>query len=223
MQDFDDYDGYWEMRGDVGPLYRYRYIAGRLPASGRLLDLGCGNGAFLAHARELRPALELMGVDGSETAVNQVRSRGISAEVADLSNPDLSIFGKFDCVVVMEVIEHLPRPELLMAEIWKMQPSILFVTIPNLGYYVHRLRLGLAGKMPITMIIHHIREHLRFWTISDFKYWSRQLGFEVVACRGQKASWLHRRFPSLFAPQVIYQLRPLPAAERAAPAALPEP
>lgn len=214
MQDFDDYDGYWAMRGTVGPLFRHRYIASQLPPRGRLLDLGCGNGAFLEHIRKVRPGLELVGVDGSQAAVNLVRSNGIVAEVVDLSTPQISSLGKFDYVVVMEVIEHLPYPELLMADILKMRPSICFVTIPNLGYFINRLRLGLAGKAPLTIIQFHIREHLRCWTISDFKYWSRQLGFEVVSYCGQKQSLLQNHFPSLFASQVIYRLRPIFNPER---------
>ncbi|MCP4107102.1 MAG: hypothetical protein GY749_16440 [Desulfobacteraceae bacterium] len=79
----------------------------------------------------------------------------------------------------MELIEHLPNPEVLMENIKCVNAKRYYVTIPNLGFIENRLRLSLGGKMPITRIIFHIKKHLRFWTVRDFKYWSEHLGYKV--------------------------------------------
>ncbi|GAG09385.1 unnamed protein product [marine sediment metagenome] len=30
------------------------------------------------------------------------------------------------------------------------------------------------------------REHVTFWTVKDCYYWAKKVGFEVVACKGQR-------------------------------------
>jgi hypothetical protein len=55
----------------------------------------------------------------------------------------------------------------------------------------------------------HVKEHIRHWTVTDFKVWAERYGLEVVRVQGQygsrKLPW--RRFPGLFSRQLIYTLR----------------
>lgn len=112
-----------------------------------------------------------------------------------------------DYVVIMELIEHMVDPESLMREIKNSSKASIYITIPNMGFIINRLRLFLGGKMPITVIIFHMREHVRFWTYSDFKYWANSLGFKVVKHYGQNGvPFVWRLWPSLFARQLIFRL-----------------
>lgn len=208
LADFRDYDDYWEKRGKQEPKYRFVWVAGRLPDHGTVLDVGCGDGAFLEHVRERKPGLSLLGVDGSEAAISKLRAKGLDGEVVkDLNTPDLSRFHDVDVIVAMELIEHLPEPELLMAEFLKTRADVFHITIPNMGFIVSRLRLALGGRMPLTAIVYHIKEHLRFWTVRDFHQWADHCGFEVVEFAGQNGfAGLWRVWPSLFARQMIYVL-----------------
>jgi len=219
MEDFRDYDDYWEKRDSQKPKFRFEWIADRLPQEGSLLDIGCGDGAFLDHARGKRPKLEMIGIDGSEAAVRKLRQRGLRGEViSDLNRPDLSAHRETDVVTAMEIIEHLSEPEALMTELLKTRASKVYITIPNLGFIINRLRLMLGGKMPVTAIVYHIKEHLRHWTVRDFRHWARQCGFEVVQHTGQNGfALLWRIFPSLFARQMIYVLVPRTTASPSAP------
>ena len=85
----------------------------------------------------------------------------------------------------MEVLEHILKVEELMMEIKKLNPKICIVTIPKLGYICNRLRLLLGGKVPITNVCFYIREHVRYWTVRGFKFWSNKLGFRVKEIKGQ--------------------------------------
>jgi len=193
LQEFSDYHDYWEKRGRQEPKHRFVWVAERLPDAGTVLDVGCGDGAFLEYVRSQRPGLRLIGIDGSEAAIGKLHAKGLDGEV--------------DVVVAMELIEHLPEPELLMREFLKTNASVFYITIPNLGFIVNRLRLALGGKMPVTAIVYHIKEHLRFWTVRDFHYWAEHCGFRVVAYAGQNGfAGLWRIWPSLFARQMIYVL-----------------
>jgi hypothetical protein len=128
--------------------------------------------------------------------------------VADLNAPDLSGFRDVEVIVAMELIEHLPEPERLMKEFLKTRASVFYITIPNLGFIVNRLRLALGGRMPVTAIVYHIKEHLRHWTVRDFRQWAEHCGFVVVSHTGQNGfAGLWRIWPSLFARQMIYVLK----------------
>lgn len=211
LREFSDYDDYWDKRGRQEPKHRFVWVAKRLPDQGTLLDVGCGDGAFLEYVREQKPRLHLIGIDGSATAIGKLRAKGLEGElVPDLNNPDLATFRDVNIIVTMELIEHLPEPELLMKEFLKTRASVFYITIPNLGFIVNRLRLALGGKMPVTAIVYHIKEHLRFWTVRDFRHWARHCGFEVTAHAGQNGfAGLWRIWPSLFARQMIYVLKRL--------------
>jgi methionine biosynthesis protein MetW len=208
LKEFADYDDYWEQRGRQEPKHRFVWVAEHLPDKGTVLDVGCGDGAFLEYLRERKAGLRLIGIDGSETAIAKLRSKGLEGEVvSDLNSPDLSAFHDADAIVAMELIEHLPEPERLMAEFLKTRAEIFYITIPNLGFIVNRLRLALGGKMPVTAIVYHTKEHLRHWTVRDFRHWSAHCGFRVIAYTGQNGfAGLWRIWPSLFARQMIYVL-----------------
>lgn len=209
LGEFADYDEYWEKRGRQEPKYRFVWVAARLPGQGTVLDVGCGDGAFLEYIREHKPRLRLIGIDGSAAAIDKLCAKELEGEVVpDLNTPDLTAFHDVDVVVAMELIEHLPEPERLMKEFLKTGATTFYITIPNLGFIVNRLRLALGGRMPVTAIVYHIKEHLRFWTVRDFHHWARHCGFEVVAYAGQNGfAGMWRIWPSLFARQMIYVLR----------------
>lgn len=208
LREFSDYDDYWEKRGKQEPKYRFIWVTEHLSGKEKLLDVGCGDGAFLEYVREHRPEVRLLGIDGSAAAIEKLRAKGLEGALAgDLNSPDLEAFRDVDVVVAMELIEHLPEPELLMREFLKTKAIIFYITIPNLGFIVNRLRLALGGKMPVTAIVYHIKEHLRFWTVRDFHHWADYCGFKVQKYSGQNGFFgLWRIWPSLFARQMIYVL-----------------
>ena len=213
---FKSYDEYWTKRIDdkrtSSLLYRYRYVADRLPDEGTVLDIGCGNGAFLKYLKSKKPKLQLLGFDISKRAIECLISEGINGKVVDADRDSLgkALEGmNVDYIVIMQVLEHLYHAEELIQEVRNLSPKCCFVAIPNLGYIVHRLRLGLAGKMPITGVIYHIREHIRFWTVKDFHYWADKMGFRVIEYSGQGGfPYLWKYVPSLLAGQLIFVLKP---------------
>ena len=76
-----------------------------------VLDVGCGEGAWLPHLRALRPKVEYLGLDPSEYAVQRFgATRNIrQASFADL--PALKL-GVYDLVVCCDVMHYVPEPEL---------------------------------------------------------------------------------------------------------------
>lgn len=77
-----------------------------------VLDVGCGEGAWRAHLRRLRPGLRYVGVESSEYAVRRFgRRRGIHAGTLGGLGA-LSVGGPFDLIVVCDVLQYVPEGEL---------------------------------------------------------------------------------------------------------------
>jgi 2-polyprenyl-3-methyl-5-hydroxy-6-metoxy-1,4-benzoquinol methylase len=75
---------------------------------GRLLEMGCGSGNFLAAAAAHGWAAEGMDFDEKAIAAANVLT-GVTARVGDLDDPAL-VDGRYDAIVMNHVIEHLPDP-----------------------------------------------------------------------------------------------------------------
>lgn len=208
------YETYWRKRLDLEPEItttapgRAAIAAPYLRPGDSVLDLGCGDGSFLTCLRDLVPDLDLRGADLSETALEVAASRGLETAQLDLADPDLEIPGSYDVVISLEVIEHLPDAESVVLKAAAAARRHLIVSVPNLGFIESRLRL-LAGRGPITNVVHHVREHLRQWTVRDFHEWAGALDLRVVAqhpTRPIGTLRLGERWPSLFSSGMLYVL-----------------
>ncbi len=160
-------------------LHRYQVIASLLPHSTSVLDVGCGDGAFGAYLKTARPDVVFHGLDISPVAVDYAQKRGLTSQVIDPARSlDQQIDKTFDCVTVMEVLEHIVEAEEVMASIVKLAKGQIYVTIPNVGCIQHRLRLAFFRRFPVTTIVFHMKEHVRFWTYKDFEQWVTLFGLK---------------------------------------------
>lgn len=211
LNEFADYDKYWALRAEKEDLLgiflpRYKICADLIPDDSRVLDVGCGPGGFIAYLKEHKAKCYGYGVDVSPLAINMLQEHGLQGTVLDLSRSLRSqINGSFDTIVLMEVIEHIVDAESLLKQAMEFNPDRIIVTIPNMVYIANRVRL-LLGRMPITVIVHHMREHVRFWTVRDFRQWSDFLGLKVNTILPQYGGWKARLLPGMFARQVVYEL-----------------
>lgn len=204
------WDDFWRVTTLAGDI-RAAIMAEFVEDGARVLDIGCGDGLLLYTLKLLKPRVRELGVDCSTVAIEKARARGIDAISLDVVQDmeKLLTIGSFDYVILAEVLEHIQQAEALLQTVVKLAPQLVLVTVPNSGHLAHRLRL-LLGRFPIVEVVYHVSEHIRFWTVKDFLWWARALGFEVVAVRSVKGSrWgLHRLLPGLFSKQVAYALRP---------------
>lgn len=219
LNEFATYDQYWLTRRDDGLTHahrdRFETIAQRIHDGQRVLDIGCGDGAFLQYLREVRPSCESLGIDTSMIAIEQTRAAGLTARHAPLDKtlPEIAP-GPWDVITLMEVIEHVAEAEALIREVLALSPGRLFLSLPNVGCLEHRLRLMVGGRFPVTSIYYHMKEHVRFWTVTDFREWTAMLGLRIHGIYAQFdrkdsiARSIVRRWPALFADRLIYELTP---------------
>lgn len=208
-----DYDAYWDEKFEkgVGELSEWRLrraavFTTMVQRGDRVLDLGVGDGALLKYMID-RTGIEGYGLDVAPKAVEFCRQQGLNVDLADVNKP-LQQFIKepFDYVILSEIIEHIPEPETLLNDLRPYARKGIIVSVPNTGFYQHRLRL-LFGKFPLQWLITP-GEHLRFWTYADFKWWANQLNFEVVRAVPYEGTPIFKAlYPGLYAAAFVYLLR----------------
>ena len=150
--------GFVLARHILAPLAR---VMDAMPASGRILDVGCGHGLF-ANALGLgSPAREVLGVDpsGAKIAVARASSSGVSnvhfqqGLVQDIQE------GEFDGISILDVLYLLPVEEklaVLRACRERISPNGVLVlktndTRPPWKYRVARLQEQLMTGLGLTL------------------------------------------------------------------------
>ena len=138
-----------------------------------LLDVGCGeNSPIGKFATEIRYRV---GVDTHLPSIERSRGAGIHSEYVVASVLDIGAkfpARSFDCVTLLEVIEHLPRAdgEKLLQQCEKIARVKVVVSTPN----------GFVFQAPTPD--NPFQEHVSGWTVEDF----RGRGYEVIGVAGWK-------------------------------------
>jgi 2-polyprenyl-3-methyl-5-hydroxy-6-metoxy-1,4-benzoquinol methylase len=109
-----------------------------LPAGGRLLDVGCGNGEFVAEATAA--GWSAAGIDLDPVAVKAGRAAGLDLAIEDIAARAGREPGAYDAVTLSHVVEHVADPHaLLQAARTLLRPGgHLWVATPNLDAAGHR-------------------------------------------------------------------------------------
>jgi SAM-dependent methyltransferase len=91
-----------------------------------LVDVGCGNGAFL---NALPARFRTLGIDFSGEALKHVRGDTLLSDIRALDVPDAS----YDLVTCLEVLEHLNRETYTgaLAEMERVARKYILVSVPN--------------------------------------------------------------------------------------------
>jgi len=118
---------------------RVRWVESVAPARGRVLDVGCGRGLLLREFQ--RAGWEVRGTEMSDGAARYPREvLKLPVEVGSLEALALPV-GHFDALTLWHVLEHLPDPRVLLAEVHRvLKPGGAFlVGVPNFGGWEARL------------------------------------------------------------------------------------
>lgn len=106
-----------------------RHLA-RPPASGRLLDVGCGNGAFLSRMRGL--GWEVHGVEPDRTAALAAEALGIDTVVGTLADAPWPA-ATFHALTIASVIEHVHDPKETLSACYRLLApgGVIHIVTPN--------------------------------------------------------------------------------------------
>lgn len=123
-------------------------IASWIRPGSRVLDLGCGDGALLAHLQENKN-VSGAGVELDDDAVIASTQRGVRVIQQDLEE-GLALFDdqQFDTVVLSRTLQSMRNTEKILQEMARVA-RFGIVSFPNFGYWKHGVSI-LAGRMPVT-------------------------------------------------------------------------
>ncbi len=97
-----------------------------------LIDIGCSTGVFLNEARDR--GFDVTGIEpGWASAAYTRRRLGVKVHTSDIERFETN--DKFDVVVCLHVIEHVPDPLAVMKKLGGLckKDGIVFLATPNLG------------------------------------------------------------------------------------------
>jgi len=110
-----------------------------LPLGERLLDVGCGNGQFVAEAAAA--GWRASGIDLDRVSIESGRAAGLDLAVESIQERAAREPGAFDAVTMSHVIEHVADPVgfLCCARDLLRVGGYLWIATPNLAAAGHRL------------------------------------------------------------------------------------
>lgn len=157
-----------------------RVVARHIHAGSRVLDLGCGDGELLNWLIRRRECTGT-GVERDPESVLVAIERGVPLIELDIDD-DLDMFGpdSYDVVVLSRTLEALFRPDLALRQMRLIAPRII-LTMPNFGFWRHRLRL-LSGHMPRSRDLPYTwyeTPNLHFTTLDDLEPLFTEVGLRI--------------------------------------------
>jgi len=146
----------------------------KLTAPGRLLDIGCATGFFLALARD--NGWQVVGTEVSTFSAGYARERlGLDVRLGTLKSLGFEA-GSFDTVTMWDVLEHVTDPMAELGEIARILRTggVLSIITPDAGSLVARI-LGDRWEE-----YRRVREHVYFFSRRTLSRMLNEVGFEIL-------------------------------------------
>jgi methionine biosynthesis protein MetW len=178
-------------------------IAELVPKGARVLDLGCGNGEFLAYLRDTR-ACSGYGIEIDDANVLACAQRGVNVVQLNLEE-GLALFEdqSFDVVLQLETLQHLRNTEKMLRETARVG-RVGIVSFPNFAHWPNRLQVA-AGRMPVTRVLWYDTPNIRVGTYADFEVLARKDGLRILDSFGIQQGAAVRRWPNLRASVAVFK------------------
>ena len=196
---------WWDPQGEFRPLHeinplRLEWIDRHALLAGKdVLDVGCGGG-ILAEAMAQRGA-RVTGIDLSEKALRVAELHLHESKLDIIYRKAMAEefaaehAGAFDVVTCMELLEHVPQPESMVAACARLaRPggTVFFSTINrNPKAYLFAV---IGAEYILKLLPKGTHDYLRFIKPSELSRWSRNAGLRPDELLGLTYNPLTRRY-----------------------------
>lgn len=178
----------------------------------RVLDLGCGDGAFLAHLARTRQ-VRGVGMEIDEDKIQLCLEAGVNVLEQDMEK-GLGNFedDSFDTVILAQTLQALHQPREIVREMLRVGSNCI-LTFPNFAYWRHRLFLLARGRMPKSRSLPYEwynTPNLHHCTINDFDRLCERENIKVlhrtVVDDNNRSTAAMQWKPNLFGINAIYHI-----------------
>ena len=183
-------------------------IASLVPPGSRVLDLGCGDGALLAHLQATR-GCSGYGIEIADANVQACVQRGVNVIQLNLDE-GLSMFGdqSFDVVLQIDTLQHLRNAETVLRETARVGRTAV-VAFPNFAHWPNRLAV-LRGRMPVTKVLPYQwydTPNIRVGTLRDFRALALKNQLRIIDEFGLQDGREVRLWPNALASRAVFKLQ----------------
>ncbi len=230
---FDVLNGSSPYRSKYGFASSHSMGLNAIQENERILVLGCGPVETVIPLTGRTERMVL--VDLEITGEHLMLTRDVVQ--ADLNNLKQDQIGEeeFECVLLMDVIEHLRNPEEFLSRLrqWEqLQNARFIITTPNVAFFPLRL-MYVFGQFNYGQRGILDKTHTRLFTFGSFKKLLRQQGYKTLKTRGIPAPfpfalgrgrigfglltlnlWAIKLFPRLFSYQIYCEATPHSTVEQ---------
>jgi 2-polyprenyl-3-methyl-5-hydroxy-6-metoxy-1,4-benzoquinol methylase len=159
-------------------------LSRKLDKSAKILDIGCGTGAFIYYMKSTFP--NVVGLDISKKEVDYARSMGLDVVEGNAEIVDTCFCGPFDVVVMSDVLEHMENPNLVLSKVYHLlrKGGIVLLRILNCPFQILKARLLNKIKGDIRWMPHESLigsgEHLSHFNSNTITKMLTKNGFQNI-------------------------------------------
>ena len=147
----------------------------------RIFELGCGNGSITNQFSKL--GYKLTAVDTSQSGIELAKHAypNCQFEVGSAYDDLADRFGRFDCVISFEVVEHVFSPKKYAETLFDLTNSggVAIVSTPYHGY-LKNLCLALFNKFDSHFNPLWEGGHIKFWSKNTLSVLLKDSGFKEI-------------------------------------------
>ena len=181
-------------------------IAGWIRPYANVLDLGCGDGALLAHLERVKHC-HGYGVEIDDAEVQACARHGVDVIQRNIED-GLEMFmagDPFDVVVLSMALQATQRTEKVLEDMGHVAREGI-VSFPNFGHWFHVWSI-LRGRMPEMPYEWFDTPNLHLTTPRDFEDLATRLGLVIMEKVFLSEGRIITHFPVKRATQAIYRFR----------------
>lgn len=188
---------WWDPNSEFKPLHeinplRLNYIQKYVDLSGKtVLDVGCGGGILAESVASL--GAKVTGIDLAEKSLEvaklHLKESQLEVDYQKISVEELAEQAphSFDTVLCMEMLEHVPHPDLIIKACEKLvKPggNVFFSTINrNIKSYLFAI---VGAEYILNLLPKGTHDHDKFIKPSELSFWARQNNLTTLNVTGMQ-------------------------------------
>jgi len=177
LQQFDWYYMPWKWEHEIA----FKFLAPNI----KVLEIGCGKGAFIYNLQKNNCVLQAVGLELNEDAVSVAISKGLKVYSEKIEKHAASHFDQYDMVCSFQVLEHISEVYSFLESSLKClkKDGLLVIGVPNNNSFVR----WYADEDLLNMPPHH----MGLWTPSTLKNLEKYFSITLVKLKNEPLQQYH--------------------------------